>query len=201
MKPKTLAMASIFSSLCIVVSYGRGLAIPMIPGVEFMSVIIFATGFMFGLVTGMLSGAIALTVYMLVPYPFAHPAAWLFTISPLLLVIMAALGGMFGLAGGILRRRYSSLNINARFIMMMAIVGFVLTFLYDVLSSIGFYIAYPGVYASVWEAIYLTFIPLWLPYPPIIHTVTNTFVFAIVGPPIIKAIAALPISSARKDSS
>lgn len=201
MNAKDLSIASIFSALCIVVGYGRGLAIPIVPGVEFMSVIIFATGFMFGSATGALSGAMALTVYMLVPYPFAHPAAWLFTISPLLLVIMAALGAMFGLAGGILGRRYSSIRITTKFIILMAVAGFALTFAYDVLSSIGFYVAYPGIYTSIWEAIYLTFIPLWLPYPPIIHTVTNTIVFAIVGPPIIKAIAVLPIASTKKRSS
>jgi len=83
----------------------------------------------------------------------------------------------------------------------MAVAGFALTFIYDILSSIGFYIAYPGIYASIWEAIYLTFIPLWLPYPPIIHTVTNIIVFAVVGPSIIKAIAALPISTVKKCSS
>jgi len=198
MKPKDLAIASIFSALCIVVGYGRGLAIPIVPGVEFMSVIIFATGFMFGIAAGALSGAITLTVYMLVPYPFAHPAAWLFTISPLLLAIMAALGAMFGIAGGIIGRRYSSVQVNTKFITVMAIVGFALTFAYDVLSSIGFYVAYPGIYTSIWEAIYLTFIPLWLPYPPIIHTVTNTIVFAIVGPPIVKAISVLPISQTGK---
>jgi len=153
LRPKDLAIASIFSALCIVVGYGRGLAIPIVPDVEFMSVIIFATGF------------------------------------------------MFGIAGGILGRRYSSINVNTKFIIVMAIVGFALTFIYDVLSSIGFYVAYPGIYASIWEAIYLTFIPLWLPYPPIIHTITNTIVFAIVGPPIIKAIGVLPISQTKKHSS
>ena len=200
MKAQDLALISIFSALCIVVGYGRGLVLPQIPGIEFMTVIIFVGGFLFGPFVGALNGFIALLVYMLVPYPFAHPAAWLFTISPVLLLIMAGLGALYGLVGGFLGTRRSAQSISAKFILEMALWGFCLTFVYDILSSVGFYIAYPGVYASVWEAIYLTFIPLWLPYPPIIHTFTNAIVFALVAPPLIKAVKDLPAHITKKHS-
>jgi hypothetical protein len=134
-------------------------------------------------------GVIAITIYMLIPYPFAHPAAWLFTISPVLLFVMALLGALFGVVGGFFGRLRNPVEISVRFVAELGFLGFMLTFMYDVLSSVGFYLAYP-VYASVWEAIYLTFIPLYYPYPPIIHTITNTIVFVTIAPALIHAIRA-----------
>ncbi len=193
LKAKDLAIVSVFSAVSIIVGYGRGLALSSLPGIiEFMTVLIFVNGLMFGWVVGALNGAIALIIYMLVPYPFAHPAAFLFTISPILLIIMALLGALYGIVGGILGKRYNPININAKFVAEMAFFGFTLTLIYDVVGSIGFYLAYPIFYASVWEAIYLTFIPLYMPYPPIIHTFTNTLVFALLVPPLTKAISNFP---------
>jgi len=152
-----------------------------------MTVLIFVSGFCFGWVVGGCVGFIAVTIYMLIPYPFAHPAAWLFTISPILLFVMGALGALYGIVGGVFGKLHNPAKINIKFIAEIAFLGFILTFIYDVFSSIGFYLAYP-VYPSVWDAIYLTFIPLYYPYPPIIHTATNTVVFAIVAPALIHAI-------------
>lgn len=192
LKPRDLALVSILSALCIVAGYGRGLALPFLPGgIEFMTVIIFVSGFVFGGLLGTLIGALTLFIYMLVPYPFAHPAAWLFAISPILLVVMAGLGALYGFTGGVLKKKYNPINIRPRFMLEIALWGFLLTLVYDIFSSVGFYLAYPGIYTSIWEAIYLTFIPLWLPYPPIIHTFTNTAVFAFLVPPLIKAIKAI----------
>jgi len=189
-KAQDLALVSLFSAACIVVGYGKGLSLPFLPGVvEFMAVVVFVSGFMFGWVVGALNGALTLAVYMLVPSSFAHPSAWLFVISPVLLIIMAGLGALYGLVGGIVGKRYRLKNITPKFVLMMALWGFVLTFVYDILSSVGFYVAYPGIYPSVWEAILLTFIPAWMPYPPIVHTVTNTIIFGLVAPPLIKAIS------------
>ncbi len=193
LKAKDLALISVFSAVCFVAGYGRGLALSSLPGVfEFMTVLIFVSGLMFGRVIGALNGAITLFIYMLVPYPFAHPAAFLFTISPVLLIVMVLLGAVYGIVGGFLGKRHNPMKINARFAAEMAFWGFVLTFIYDVLGSVGFYLAYPIFYASVWEAIYLTFIPLYMPYPPIIHTFTNTLIFAILVPPLAKAISNFP---------
>ena len=193
---KDIAFISIFSALTLSVAYAKGVAIPFLPGVvEFMSVLIFVSGFSFGWLIGALIGAVSLTIYMLIPYPFAHPAAWLFAISPLLILIMAALGLLFGVAGGLVQKlRYKSPRISLRLVLEMGLWGALLTFIYDILSSVGFYLAYP-VYPSVWHAIYLTFIPLYYPYPPIIHTITNAIVFAILAPPLINAIKNLPILS------
>ena len=185
---KKLALTTVLSAVTIVIAYARGLGLSSLPGlVEFMTVLIFVSGFCFGWVVGGCVGFIAVTIYMLIPYPFAHPAAWLFTISPILLFVMGALGALYGIVGGVFGKLHNPAKINIKFIAEIAFLGFILTFIYDVFSSIGFYLAYP-VYPSVWDAIYLTFIPLYYPYPPIIHTATNTVVFAIVAPALIHAI-------------
>ena len=189
METKEIALVSILSAAAIVVAYAKGLSIPFLPGlIEFMTVIIFVSGFCFGWFVGALVGVIAEIIYQLIPSPFAHPAAWIFTISPVLLVVMAGLGALYGVVGGFLGK-WRNPKMNLRFVAEMAFFGFILTFAYDVLSSVGFYLAYP-VYSSVWYAIYLTFIPLYLPYPPIIHTFTNTAVFALIAPLLIMAIKA-----------
>ena len=99
MNARQVALIAVMSALSIVIAYSRGLAISSLPGVfEFMTVLIFISGFCFGSIVGVSVGVISLSIYMLVPYPFAHPAAWLYTISPILLLVMAALGALFGLA-------------------------------------------------------------------------------------------------------
>ena len=111
---------------------------------------------------------------------------------------MSGLGAVFGLIGGFIGRRYTKMGYGPIFIVEMAIWGFLLTFTYDVMGSVGFFLAYP-IYPSVWEAIYLTFVPtLYMPYPPIMHTFTNTAVFAYFTPPLIKAMTNLPSIISRK---
>jgi uncharacterized membrane protein len=190
LKAKDIALISVFSALCVVVGYARGLSLSWLPNVaEFMTVLIFVSGLMFGPVVGALNGAITLAIYTLIPYPFASPASFLYTTPPVLLAVMVALGSLYGLVGGFLRKRYSAVKINKRMIAEMAFWGLFLTFTYDVLASVGFYLAYSIYYTSVWEAIYWTFIPtIYMPYPPIVHTFTNTVIFALLSPPLVKAI-------------
>ena len=191
MGSRKISLIAIMSALSIVVAYSKGLALSSLPGVfEFMTVLIFITGYCFGAVVGGSVGVIALTIYMLIPAPFAHPAAWLFSTSPILLVVMALLGGMFGV-GGAFTAKFTKPRRELRFTLTLAIVGLILTFVYDVMSSVGFALAYPA-WTTIWQSIIYTFIPLYLPYPPIIHTVTNAVIFAAVAPVVITAIKSLP---------
>ena len=188
---KQIALTAVMSALAIVVAYSRGLATSSLPGVfEFMTVLIFISGFCFGALVGVSVGVISLSIYMLVPYPLAHPAAWLYTISPVLLVVMAGLGALFGLAG-VFSSRFLKPASWGRFSLSLAVVGFALTLTYDLVSSLGFALAYPA-FTDPMQAIYLTFVPLYTPWPPIIHTVTNTIIFAVVAPPLIQAVTKLP---------
>ena len=191
MDAKKVALIAVLSAVTIVIGFGKGLSLSALPGLmEFMTVMIFVSGFCFGWIIGGVVGGIATTIYMLVPAPFTNPAAYIFVISPVLLVVMAILGALYGVVGGLLGKWRNPDKKKLIFVAEMAFWGFVLTFIYDVFSSVGFYLAYP-VYSSVFEAIYLTFIPLYLPYPPIVHTFTNTIIFALIAPALIIAIQSL----------
>lgn len=195
MKTRELALIALMSALTVAIAYSKGLALSALPGlIDFMTVIIFVNGFSFGSMLGGLVGAISMIIYMLIPYPLAHPSAWLFSISPILLIIQAVLGTMYGVVGGLWGRRWTQkqVEVNRLFLVKIALFGGILTFIYQIVSSIGFYLAYPTIYPSVWYAIYFTFIPLYLPYPPITQVVTNTIIFAVIGAPVIVAIQRLP---------
>jgi hypothetical protein len=186
---KQIALIAVMSALAIVVAYSKGLAASSLPGVfEFMTVLIFIAGFCFGAGVGVSVGVISLTIYMLVPYPLAHPAAWLYTTSPLLLVIMATIGGAFGAAGAFASRVLKPASWG-KLSLALAAMGFALTLFYDLASSAGFAVAYGF---SLIESLYLTFVPLYYAWPPIIHTVTNTVIFAVVAPPVIQGVQRLP---------
>jgi len=188
---RQITLIAVMSAASIVVAYSKGLALSSLPGVfEFMTVLIFVTGFCFGTVVGGAVGVIALTIYMLIPTPFAHPAAWLFNTSPILLAVMALLGGMFGVAGAFAAKRID-VEKNRRFTVTLGVIGLVLTFIYDIMSSVGFALAYPA-WTTIGQAIWLTFVPLYYPWPPIIHTFSNSLIFALVAPVLIIAIKNLP---------
>ena len=190
MNTKQLAAATILSSLTVVVAYSRGLAAPSLPGVfELTTVSVFVSGFCFGRRVGVLVGLVSLAVYMLIPYPFAHPAAWLYSISPVLLAVMMALGAMYGWLGAVASDRIDP--EKPRFALRLCILGFAATLVYDVGSSLGFALAYPA-FTSVYDALVLTFIPLYYPWPPIVHTVTNTVIFGVLAPPLIRAVNRMP---------
>jgi len=193
LKAKDIALISVFSALCVVIGYLKVSSLFSLPNVvEFTAVLVFVSGVMFGWVVGALDGAISVAIITLIPYPLTSPAAFLFVTPPILLAVMIGLGALYGVVGGILGKRYSTKKMSRRMIAELAFLGFLLTFTYDVLGSVGFYLAYSIYYSSVWEAILLTFIPtIYMPYPPIIHTFTNTIIFALLIPPLVKAIGRL----------
>jgi uncharacterized membrane protein len=193
LKAKDVALISVFSALCVVIGYIKVSSLFSLPNVmEFTTVLVFVSGLMFGWVVGALDGAISVAIITLIPYPLTSPAAFLFVTPPILLAVMIGLGALYGIVGGILGKRYNTKKMSRKMIVELAFLGFLLTFTYDVLGSVGFYLAYSVYYSSVWEAILLTFIPtIYMPYPPIIHTFTNTIIFALLVPPLVKAIGRL----------
>ena len=197
MNTRELTLISIMSALTVAVAYGRGLALPFLPGLlDFLSIIIFVNGFCFGWFVGGAVGAISMVIYMIIPYPFAHPSAWLFMISPILLTVQGGARSYVRRCWRVFRTKLGAEKkerTRRKFIVEMALVGFILTFVYQILSSVGFYLAYP-IYPSIWEAIVFTFIPRYYPYPPIAQAVTNTVIFAVLGYPLIITIKKLPLS-------
>lgn len=128
MNTRRIALIAMLSALTLVVAYAKGVSLALPGVVEFMTVMVFVSGYCFGLVVGGFVGFVSLVLYMLIPSPFAHPAAWMFSISPLLLFVMGLLGMMYGVVGGVSGRSRNSSKITAKFVAEMAFFGFVLTF-------------------------------------------------------------------------
>jgi len=87
---------------------------------------------------GAIVGTVALTLYMLIPSPFAHPAAWIFTTSPILLIVMAVLRAFYGIVGGILGNLCNPEKKGLKFALETALWGGMLTFIYDVFPVLDF---------------------------------------------------------------
>jgi len=72
MKTLGMALISVMSALAVDIAYGKGLAIPFLPGlIEFTTIIVFINGFCFGCVIGGTIGALAMAIKMIIPHPFA----------------------------------------------------------------------------------------------------------------------------------
>jgi len=146
-----------------------------ITNIKLMDLIVFASGFIFGTYVGASVGLLTWLVYgTLNPYGFSLP----------ILAATCAGESLYGVAGGLLGSRTvqgshgkdisSILFINARF----AILGFLLTFLYDFFTNIvsGFVAGIPITVAL------LSGIPF-----AIAHEFSNTAFFFIGASPLIRA--------------
>jgi uncharacterized membrane protein len=148
LEAKDVALISVFSALCVVIGYIKVSALFSLPNVvEFTTVLVFISGIMFGRAVGALNGAISVAIITLIPYPLTSPAAFLFVTPPILLAVMIGLGALYGIVGGIFGKRYSTKKMSRKMIVELAFLGFLLTFTYDVLGSVGFYLAYSVYYS------------------------------------------------------
>lgn len=140
--------------------------------IKFMDLIVFTGGFLFGGVFGVSVGALTWLVYGTInPYGFNLPTLGATIIGE----------AIYGLAGGFARNR---LKIEEAWKpdFRLGILGFLLTFLYDVLTNI----------VSAWVAgipilvAFITGIPFTLT-----HEVSNAVFFAVGVPPLIRAVRKL----------
>jgi hypothetical protein len=138
--------------------------------VKFMDLIVFTGGYLFGGAFGVSIGVLTWLVYGTInPYGFNLPT-----------LAATMLGeSIYGLAGGIVRDRLS-LGGSWRPDLRLGVVGFLLTFFYDVLTNI----------VSAWVAgipvmvAFITGIPFTLT-----HEVSNAVFFAVGVPPVVRAIS------------
>lgn len=150
--------------------------------VKFMDLIVFTGGFTFGPLTGASVGVLTWLVYgTLNPYGFSLP-----------IFIATSLGeSLYGIVGGILGKRSNSImgsgfSANMKF----AIIGFLLTFAYDLMTNIvsAISIGIPLTVAMV------TGIPF-----AIAHEVSNATFFFLGASPLVLAIDRLFTGSVIRD--
>ena len=163
---RDVARLAFFVALVAALGFLRQILLP-IPNVELMSLATFIAGAMLGTGAGAVAGAAAMGIYSILnPLGPAPPPVYAAQVAGL---------ALFGIGGGLLA------NQRTRAVVLGA-AGFLLTFLYDVLTNLG----------TAWVMGALSD-----PWPVLAggllfgvgHMVWNTIAFALAGPPLVQWIA------------
>lgn len=165
-KVRWIALLSIIASSCIAIQLT-----PRPPNVEFTSVITFTVGIVFGSLFGATLGALVMLVNgFLSPWGFGRLS------MPFQMVGMA----IVGFVGGLLRKITN--EGTARLCVESAVLGAFLTFVYDIITNIGFAISFgiPLIAALITGIVF-----------SIIHVSSNTILFGFLAIPLSHAIRKL----------
>lgn len=155
--------------------WGLGYAFLYVPNVEFILFIAFLSGLLLGLIRGVFVAFLGELVFSI-----ANPMGSGLAYPPMLIaqllgfVIVAS-------AGFVLRLVVRNMHAEKKMlIILFGAAGLVLTLVYDSLTSLAFPLASGFSGAQIWGA-YLSGIPFYA-----IHIMSNTLIFAILGPVLIK---------------
>lgn len=168
-----LVRASIFTALAI----GLGFSLIMVPNIELITVIIFLAGLTLGIGWGVLVGGTAELIFSVLN-PFGSGLVF----PPLLLAQVLSMM-IVGLAGGLMRPLFFKREFSAKNIAGLAIIGFILTFIFDSLTTLSYPISV-GFDLPQTVGIYISGIGF-----TILHQVSNAIVFAIGVPRVVKHLA------------
>ena len=164
---KKASIIAVMTATCVASNY----ALLGFTNVKIMDFIIFVSGFVFGPFTGALIGVMTWMVYgTLNPYGFSLP----------ILVATASSEALYGVLGGILGDR--TIHFEGRPLLTnlkFAIVGFLLTFLYDLITNVASALTV-GIPI---EVALISGIPF-----SIAHELSNAAFFFVGAAPVIKAI-------------
>lgn len=173
MNLNNLVRASIFTALAI----GLGFSLLMVPNVELITVIVFLAGLTLGARWGALVGGTAEFFFSMLN-PFGSGL-----IFPPLMVSQVLAMIIVGISGGSLRAVFFKKVYTQKRMLLLAICGFVLTFLFDSLTTL----AYPlsvGFDFTQTLGIYISGIGFTL-----LHQISNAIIFPIVVPKVVKHLA------------
>jgi hypothetical protein len=173
MELKRLVRAAIFTALAV----GVGFSLVLVPNVELITVVIFLSGLTLGPGWGMLVGGTAEFVFSaLNPLGSGLIFPPLFVAQVLSMVIVGAVGGL--LRPFFFVRSFPPVRVGS-----LALVGFLLTFLYDSLTTLSYPVA-AGFEGPQTLGIYLSGLGFTL-----VHQVFNGLIFALGVPPVVKQLA------------
>jgi uncharacterized membrane protein len=162
-----VALIAILAALAI----GGNYALSAIPNVELSSVMVFLSGFLFGPLSGILTGLIAMTIYQL-----WNP--WGAFLPPIGFAVIGCT--MFiGLVGGILGRNFqlsaTKGKIPIRWYLWPALFGVIITLLYDLVTNL----AYSITFVVPFVVAFITGLPFM-----VLHMATNGILFGLLTPAI-----------------
>ncbi|MBN2543550.1 ECF transporter S component [bacterium] len=165
-----------YGGILIALAVGFGYLLAPVPNLELVSIILSFSGFLLGISWGVVVGGIGFFLYSAL-----NPLG----IAPPLTLIAQVMGGMlFGLAGGLYAKIYSSKRSLAVNMVVAGLFGVVFTLLFDVLTNLGGYIAGASKETlAIFMVGGLSFL--------IFHTVSNTVIFAVLFPVLAKLVPVL----------
>ncbi len=174
LRHRIVIRAAILTALCVAIGY----LFLLIPNFEFITAAIFISGFLLGPHYGLLIGAIAELIFSLFN-PFGAPSLPLLSAQ----IVAMACTGMIG--GWIARLGWLKLPFVLQ-MFLFALVGFLSTLLFDVLTTLSFAVIMA---AGDMRKIWLTLISGMGFY--LVHLLVNTVSFAVLVPALLKRLTRL----------
>ena len=170
MGPSNLVKAAIFSAVAI----GMGFSLMLIPNIELITVVVFLSGLYIGIWWGGLVGMTSMAIYS-----GMNPMGSGLSFPPLFAMQIIGMS-LTGIIGGLVRPFFFVKQFNVFLISSLAILGFTVTLIYDMLTLIAYPIAaglgFSGMLAALIKGLGFT----------LLHEISNAIVFVVSIPRVIK---------------
>ena len=170
MGPSNLVKAAIFSAVAI----GMGFSLMLIPNIELITVVVFLSGLYIGIWWGGLVGMTSMAIYS-----GMNPMGSGLSFPPLFAMQIIGMS-LTGIIGGLVRPFFFVKQFNVFLISSLAILGFTVTLIYDMLTLIAYPIAaglgFSGMLAALIKGLGFT----------LLHEISNAIVFVVSIPRIVK---------------
>ena len=170
MGPSNLVKAAIFSAVAI----GMGFSLMLIPNIELITVVVFLSGLYLGIWWGGLVGMTSIAIYS-----GMNPMGSGLSFPPLFAMQIIGMS-LTGIIGGLVRPFFFVKQFNVFLISSLAILGFTVTLIYDMLTLIAYPIAaglgFSGMLAALIKGLGFT----------LLHEISNAIVFVVSIPRIVK---------------
>ena len=165
-----MVKAAIFSAVAI----GMGFSLMLIPNIELITVVVFLSGLYLGIWWGGLVGMTSMAIYS-----GMNPMGSGLSFPPLFAMQIIGMS-LTGIIGGLVRPFFFVKQFNVFLISSLAILGFTVTLIYDMLTLIAYPIAaglgFSGMLAALIKGLGFT----------LLHEISNAIVFVVSIPRIIK---------------
>ena len=172
MQLNSLIRASIFSAIAV----GMGFSLMFIPNIELITVIVFLAGVHLGIGWGGIVGLTAMGIYS-----GLNPMGSGLSFPPLFLMQILGMA-IAGIIGGLVRPLIIGKKINLFLIVGLAITGFIITLIYDLLTLLAYPmtagLGFSGILAALFKGLGFT----------LLHEISNAVVFTVTVPPILRYI-------------
>ncbi|MHA1733305.1 MAG: hypothetical protein ACTSU5_15265 [Promethearchaeota archaeon] len=173
-----VAIVGIFSALCLAVGY----ALVFVPNVELFTMMVFLSGFLFGVYVGASVGSISSMLFAyLNPLGASHLLLYLTQVS-----LYTLLGAVAGFIRG--KSPLDEVEMDGKHIFKFVVTGIVFVLVFDVATTVAQYLPFVGLNASALWA-YLVFGAGFTA----IHLISNAFSFGCLVPVIVAAVKPLKI--------